>query len=355
MGTAKKSKSKRKAHSYHMRGLLAVTFFYVIFIYVLLIFTFRFLFDRIGITHNAMFGPAFAAYAIIALCVILAFVTYSYIFRKILKPLTELSDASKQIAKGDYNISLKYNGYVEELKNAINNFNLMAKEINSVEMIRNDFITNVSHEFKTPLSSIMGYVTLLQDTELTEDERKVYIQKTFFNIEKLNDLTENILRLSKLENQNYPNTLTTYRLDEQIREAVVLLEPKWSKKNIDFDINLSDIKYTGVESLIFQVWVNIISNAIKFSDCGGTITISLKVKSDCIRVWVNDEGIGMSEETQEHIFDKFYQGDTSRRSEGNGLGLALCKEILNNCNGKIYVISEKGQGSTFMVELERQG
>lgn len=355
MNKSKKEKRKEKVHSYHIRGLLAVTFFNIILIYVLLIFIIRFLFDRMGMTHNAIFGPAFAIYAIITLCVILAFAAYNYILRKILKPLTNLSDASKQIAKGNYNISLKYNGHVEELENAINNFNLMAKEINSVEMIRNDFIANVSHEFKTPLSSIMGYVTLLQDTELTEDERKVYIQKTFFNIEKLNDLTENILRLSKLENQNYPNTLTVYRLDEQIREAVVLLEPKWSKKNIDFDINLSEIKYAGVQSLLFQVWVNIISNAIKFSDYGGTITITLKVKKDCIRVWVNDEGIGMSEETQAHIFDKFYQGDTSRRSEGNGLGLALCKEILNNCNGKIYVISEQGQGSTFMVELERQG
>lgn len=352
---SKTYKMKKKARSYHIRGLLALTFFLIILTYVLLIFMVKFMFDRMGITHNAIFGPAFAIYAIITLCVILAFATYNYMLRKILKPLTNLSDASKQIAKGNYNISLKYTGHVEELENAINNFNLMAKEINSVEMIRNDFIANVSHEFKTPLSSIMGYVTLLQDSEITEDERNEYIQKTFFNIEKLNDLTENILRLSKLENQNYPGTLTTYRLDEQIREAVVLLEPKWSKKNIDFDINMPKIKYTGLQSLVFQVWVNIISNAIKFSDSGGTITINLKAKQDCIRVWVNDEGIGMSEETQSHIFDKFYQGDTSRRSEGNGLGLALCKEILDNCNGKIYVISKQGQGSTFMVELERQG
>lgn len=342
---------KKKAHSYQIQRLLAVTFFFIIFVYFILIFMLVFLFRRIGITRHSIFGPAFATYAIIILCVILAFATYHYILRKILTPLKQLSDATKQIAKGKYDITLHYNGQIEELENAINNFNQMAKEIHSVEMIRNDFIANVSHEFKTPLSSIMGYITLLQDSELTEEERKEYIRKVFFNIEKLNDLTENILRLSKLESQNQPNALTTYRLDEQIREAVVLLEPKWSAKKIELDIQLSEIMYTGVQPLLFQVWVNLISNAIKFSNVGGRITISLKMKKGWIRIWVNDEGIGMSQETQKHIFDKFYQGDTSRRSQGNGLGLALCKEILHVCNGKIYVTSELGQGSTFMVEL----
>ncbi len=346
-----KNSIQGKANTYHLRGILTATFLLIISIYIVLIFAVRYVFYRLGITEKVFFNPTFVSYSIITLCVILAFVTYNYILNKILKPLTDLGNAAKKVGEGDYGIELSYNGHVKELQNAINNFNKMSKEISSVELIRNDFIANVSHEFKTPLSSIMGYVTLLQDSDITEEEKSEYISKTFFNIEKLNDLTENILRLSKLENQNYPCQLSDYRLDEQIREAVVLLEPKWSEKNISFDIDMPEINYMGVQSLIFQVWVNIISNAIKFSGEGGIITISMKAKTDNIMVWFSDDGIGMTKETQEHIFDKFYQGDTSRRSQGNGLGLTLCREILNSCNGKIYVTSELGLGSTFMVEL----
>lgn len=346
------NKVKKKTKTYRLRGMLWSIFFFIISAYVILVLLLRFLFERIGLIKHGTFGPAFMTYTVITLCVILTYATYNYILNKILRPLNSISGAAKKMAKGDYEVEVSYRGHVYELENMVNNFNRMAKEIRSVEMIRNDFIANVSHEFKTPLSSIMGYVTLLQDSEITEEERNEYIQKTFFNIGKLNDLTENILRLSKLENQNYPSEQTVFRLDEQIREAVVLLEPKWSKKEIEFRIDLTEVTYTGTQSLIFQVWMNIISNAIKFSKKGGVITISMKEKNGNIRVWVNDEGIGMSKETQLHIFDKFYQGDTSRRSEGNGLGLALCREILNNCNGRIYVTSELGQGSTFMVELD---
>ncbi len=227
----------------------------------------------------------------------------------------------------------------------------MVREIGSVEMIRNDFITNVSHEFKTPLSSITGYVTLLQENDLSEEEKNEYIQKTFFNIEKLNNLTDNILKISRIENQNNLPEPVQYRIDEQIREAIVLLEPKWSKKNINFDIELQDIAYTGQQALLFQVWINIIGNAIKFSDNGGEISVCLNKDSNLLKVTISDNGIGMTEETKAHIFDKFYQGDTSRRSNGNGLGLALCREIIDRCNGKIYVASQPECGSVFTVVL----
>lgn len=342
---------KKRHKAYHMQGFLLVAYTTIIIGYIMVIFLLRVLLEKVGVSNKVVLGPVYASYAIWLFGAVLTAITSAFILRKILNPIRQLSDASKEVAKGNYDVNVKYDGFITELDSAISNFNKMAKEINSVEMMRNDFIANVSHEFKTPLSSVMGYVTLLQDSDLTENEKNEYIKKILFNIDKLNELTENILRLTKLENQNYAITKNTYRLDEQIREAIVILEPKWNKKNIEFDINMAEVTYDGPQSLLFQVWMNIISNAIKFSNNGGKISISLKDKKDCIRIFISDEGIGMSPETMNHVFDKFFQGDTSRKMEGNGLGLALCKEIIDNCGGKIYLSSKQGEGSTFMVEL----
>ena len=347
-----KEKRKIKMPKRHITGFLSASFFAIIVVYGTLMFFIRCClkdFDFINSKHS---DGVFGAYFICSLSVIMAFATYSFVLNKILKPIKVLSDASQKITQGNYDVNITYKGHITEIEVAIESFNTMARELNSVEMMRNDFIANVSHEFKTPLSSIMGYVTLLQDNTLSDEERNEYIKKTFMNIEKLNDLTENILRLSKLENQNYPDEKEIYRLDEQIREAIVLMEPKWDEKNVDFDIELPEIMYNGNRTLIFQVWMNLIGNAIKFSNEGGTVAISSKLKGDYIRIVISDDGIGMDKETLAHIFEKFYQGDTSRQAQGNGLGLALCKMILENCDGKIYATSEPGKGTAFMVELK---
>lgn len=304
-----------------------------------------------GIELDKLQSPRTGLAAICILCMIVATFTTFYFMKRILKPIEDISKALKKVSKGDFSVHIEYRGKVEELESAVWNFNRMVKELNSVEIMRNDFIADVSHEFKTPLSALSGYATFLQDTELSVEEREEYIRKIFFNIDKLNDLTDNILRLSKLEHQQYADNPVVYRLDEQIREAVVLLEPKWSRKHIDLEIDMPEITFQGQKSLLFQVWTNIISNAIKYSDDGGKIAIYMKVKNDYAKVMISDNGIGMSEETQKHIFDKFYQGDTSRKSQGNGLGLALCKEIVGKCGGEIYVESTVGVGSVFVVRL----
>lgn len=329
-------------------------FFWIIALFAAGVFAVMYISEHYNMPKYIVKNPGFILLEILILCVVLSSSVYYFILRKIFSPLKKLSDASKQIARGDYKVHIDYNGDIEELRSSIDNFNRMVGELDSVELIRNDFVANVSHEFKTPLASIMGYVTLMQDPELTQEDKKEYISKIFFNIDKLNDLTENILRLSKLDNQNYSSEVVSYRLDEQIRESIVLLEPKWSKKDISFDINMPELVYSGQRELLFQVWTNIISNAIKFSDNGGSIMIFIRQSRGYIEVVISDDGIGMDEETQSHIFDKFYQGDTSRRSQGNGLGLALCKKILDKCGGKIFVTSEPGNGSVFIVQLETE-
>lgn len=330
--------------------------FFFLFLSIMLLFgmitgLIVFSLHKIGISFTTLTNPALFLWFICVLCFILSYASSFYLMNAVFSPMEELSTASEQIAAGKYDTRLSYDGHIAEVANVFDKFNIMAQEINSVELMRNDFIANVSHEFKTPLSSITGYVTLLQDSDLSEEERQDYIKRAFFNIEKLNDLTSNILQLSKLENQTNLLQSENYRLDEQIREAIVLLEPKWNPKQLLLDIDLQEVNYTGPQTLLFQVWTNLISNAIKFSNPGGKISIKLSQTADEVNVLLSDNGIGMSEETMSHIFEKFYQGDSSRKEQGNGLGLALCKEILDRCNGNIYVSSSPGNGATFMVSL----
>lgn len=313
----------------------------------------HFLCQKTGISFATLKNPALFLWCVCVLCFILSYLVSFFLMDAVFSPMEELNAASRKVASGDYNIKLSYDGHITEIANVFENFNIMTQELNSVEMMRNDFIANVSHEFKTPLSSIIGYMTLLQDTDLPMEERQEYIRRTIFNIEKLNHLTGNILQLSKLENQSCAFPTASYRLDEQIREALVLLEPKWNAKQLVLDLDMEEVICTGPQTLLFQVWTNLIGNAIKFSANGGSIRIRLTHADAEIHVLISDDGIGMTEETMSHIFEKFYQGDSSRKEQGNGLGLALCKEILERADGKIYVDSSLGNGATFLVVLNR--
>lgn len=286
--------------------------------------------------------------------VIISTVLTAIVGKWLLFPILKISRAANQVAKGDFKIQLEGDSRIAEVQQTYANFNHMVRELNTIETLRSDFIANVSHEFKTPLNAIEGYATLLQDRSLTDEEELEYIDKILFNTNRLSDLAGNILLLSKVENQNIPEAVTRYKLDEQIRQALVLLEPKWNEKNIDLDVNLDEVYITNCEGLLAHVWLNVIGNAIKFSDNGGIVAIRLSADTSGATVTVRDNGIGMSGETMQHIFEKFYQGDSSRKSAGNGIGLALVKKILDLCGGRISVTSAKGEGSTFRIFLPNE-
>jgi len=336
-----------------MRNRLTLRFLALLIVYLILAVVLIAILLILGFSVSELSTPWTLLILLTLLCFFMSTVSSYYLMRKIFNPLEQISVAAGKVAAGDFTSELSYEGEFDELERTFEHFNRMVRELNSVEIIRNDFIADVSHEFKTPLSAITGYATLLQDSEISDQERNEYIKKIFFNIEKLNDLTENILRLSKMEQQQILETPVTFRLDEQIREAIVLLEPKWSIKNLELDLDLPELMFTGHSSLLFQVWTNIIGNAVKYTDVGGTISVSLKELPEQVLVMIRDTGIGMSEETKVHIFDKFYQGDTSRKSQGNGLGLAICKEIIKKCGGEISVESSLGKGSAFLVKLNK--
>ncbi len=336
-----------------MRNRLTLEILGVLIVYAVLAVILVAILLVLGVSLSELSTPWTLLILLTLLCLFLSTVAAYYLMKKIFNPLQQISVAAGKVASGDFTAEISYQGEFEELERTFENFNRMVKELNSVEIMRNDFIADVSHEFKTPLSAISGYATLLQDSELTEEEKTEYIRKIFFHIDKLNDLTENILRLSKMEQQQFLESPVTFRLDEQLREAIVLLEPKWSEKNLELDLELPEIQFTGHPSLLFTVWTNLIGNAIKYTDAGGTIGVLLSGDKESVRITVRDNGIGMDEETKTHIFDKFYQGDTSRKSQGNGLGLAICKEIIRKCEGEIMVISTPGEGSEFVVTLKK--
>lgn len=274
-----------------------------------------------------------------------------YVGKIIIRPIQNISNAFEELSKGNFQVRVSEDEKVMEIREMAERFNTMVYDLSHIETLRTDFVANVSHEFKTPIAAIEGYAMLLQNQNLSKEKYDRYVEKILDNSRRLTSLSGNILLLSKLENQETILDKTEYRLDEQIRKCILMLENKWASKQIEFDMELPRQFYYGSEPLLDQVWSNIIDNAIKHSSENGRIRISVETKSEMLRVAITDEGTGMTEEVQKHIFEKFYQGDSSRKSEGNGLGLALVKRIITLCKGEIFVESALGVGTTFVIML----
>lgn len=287
---------------------------------------------------------------VVVICAVIGFFILHYAARFISDPLIYMSNAAKEIAKGNFNIVIQ-NKSKDELGVLAENFTLMAAELKTMEYLRKDFMSNVSHEFKTPLASIQGFAEMLQDKSLPEEDFNQYISIIIEETRRLNRLCSNMLRLSRLDNQVIYNRLASFALDEQIRKVVLLLEDQWNEKKLNLDIRLEPITCYGDPELLQQLWINLIENAIKFSNKNGDIIISARQMPQQIVVNVTDTGIGIPEGKIEHIFEKFYQADTSRQEAGNGLGLAIVKRIVELCNGTIRCQSKEGEGTDFTVIL----
>ena len=265
-------------------------------------------------------------------------------------PIKRLSRAMRQVGNGDFSIQLETSSRIREIRDTYDNFNIMTQELGATEIVQTDFVSNVSHEFKTPINAIEGYAMLLQSAPQS-DEQALYVEKILLNTRRLNELVSNILLLSRVDNQSINSHCTTYRLDEQIRQAIVLLEPKWAPKDLELDVDLESLEYNGNDSLLLHVWVNLIDNAIKYDPHGGLLRLRLQRSEHGAICTVDDSGPGISEADQAHIFDKFFQADSSRMTEGNGLGLALVKRVLDVCGGTITVENLPEGGCRFTVIL----
>jgi signal transduction histidine kinase len=273
------------------------------------------------------------------------------------KPVKKIIDAAKRITDGDLTVRIeKTNSLLPEYEfdRIIDYFNSMAEELSGMETLRTDFIANVSHELKTPLAVIQNYGTMLQEPKLSEEKRLEYARAITDSSRSLAHMISNILRLNKLENQKIYPEGETYNLGEQLCECLVGFEDVWDKKNIDIEADIEDdVMIKADYELLTLVWNNLFSNAVKFSDEGGKIKITLKRDGENVVVSVEDNGCGISPEVGTRIFEKFYQGDTSHKTKGNGLGLALVKRVIDITGGDISVSSSVGKGSIFTVTLKK--
>lgn len=266
-----------------------------------------------------------------------------------MRPVYKLIYALNSLAAGNYDTRLSMN--VPKVgKDLEESFNILAEELQNTEMLRSDFVNNFSHEFKTPLVSIKGFARLLQKGSLPEEKKKEYIDIISAESSRLADMATKVLDLTKLENQNILTDVSEYNVSEQLRESILLLERKWLEKELEISADFEEYQIHGNQEMLKQVWINLIDNAIKFSPSGGAIGVSVTRNADCIMVMVSNGGAPIKEEEKERIFQKFYQGDTSHTSQGNGIGLAIVRRIVELHDGEVWVDSTEEQ-TTFTVKL----
>ena len=291
---------------------------------------------------------------LIIICLVVGSLVTGFLSRLFFHPIQRLRQAMAKVGKGDFTTTLDVRGSSREIQEIYTGFNRMTQQLRSTEILQTDFVTNVSHEFKTPLNAIEGYSMLLQDCDNLTPEQRGYVDKIVFNTQRLSSLAGGILLLSKLENQGIPTNQSRYSLDEQIRQTIVALEKDWEQKDLELDVELPNCNYYGCEHLMGHVWQNLLSNAVKFSPQGGCVRIRLENGVDSIQVSIRDQGPGIEEDAMEHIFDKFYQADSSHKQEGNGLGLALVDKILKLEGGTIRAENCPDGGCRFVVILEKR-
>ena len=306
------------------------------------------------IYHDGRIGIWGALCFIYAVCSLIAVSMVVMMRMVFIHPLQRNIEAMKKLANGDFTVRVNHaeHGYVpREMVEFEQSFNKAAEELGGTEILRKDFINNFSHEFKTPIVSISGFADLLLEEQLPPEDQKEYLTIIRDESRRLADLATNILTLNRVESQTILTDKAAFPLDEQLRQSVLVTQQKWRQKELDFDADLAPAEYTGSEGLLKEVWLNLLDNAAKFSPEGGTVAVNLRKEKSALMVSVTDQGEGMSADTQAHIFEQFYQGDTSHTTQGNGLGLAMVKKVLELHGGSIQVNSAPGQGSCFTVTL----
>lgn len=308
--------------------------------------------------ENVQIAAIFTFWNALFLALVMAII--DHIRRKISieRPIKRILEATERITQGDFSVRIKpvrIPTSKNDFNPIIHNLNKMAQELSGIETLRTDFISNVSHELKTPLSAIQNYGTLLSNPNIAEEKRIEYSRAIVATTSRLSELITNILKLNKLENQNIYPIKKKICLSEQLCECVLAFETQWETKNLELETDIdSDIFIETDADLLSIVWNNLISNAIKFTNYNGKIYIALKEKNGSVYTEITDSGCGMTAETGKHIFEKFYQGDTSHSTQGNGLGLALVKRVVDILDGEIKVESEINKGTTFIVKFRKE-
>lgn len=355
----------RSAHPERLRGMTKIGIFTLVLEAVIMIVLIAasflggepFELSAVGGGETILVLPRSSMSMIALLSLLLAVVTSVAIERTIVKPMRSMTWHMGELAKGDFSIRMPPNKRIEinEAKQFTKSFNKAAEELSGIEIMRANFISDFSHEFRTPIASISGFAQLLRDQDLSEEEREEYLDIIIDESKRLSSLSEDILNLSRMESSSILTNVGTVDVAEVLRRSIAIVEPNANEKDIAVTVDIDETQIIGNADYLSQLWTNILQNAVKFTPKGGSIKISLKnsqvQKTKSVTCTISDNGCGMDETTRAHLFERFYQGDTSHTQEGNGLGLALCKRIVDLHGGTIRVISAPGKGSTFVVTL----
>ena len=349
----KKKKQKTKEQLSPMRkkisAMLTLQTFFVVLIVVVVAGAIALMY-HVAITDMLTIGVLSMLVPIVVLVTLVNFLFTRYIYRY----LDKISDAMQKVADGDYTVRLDAEKD-QPFRELYRNFNTMAEELGGVEMLKNDFINGYAHELRTPITSINGFAEMLlnDDGTLSREEKRSYLEIIASESRRLADLAGNSLLMSRLDTQKIIPDKKPFSLDEQLRRCSILLSGQWTEKELDMTMDLDEAVYVGDYDLMQHLWINLLTNAVKYTPKGGSITVTLKNEEKFIAVSVADTGKGIPPEDRERIFDKYYQTDKSHSKRGLGLGLAICKRIVQLCNGSLTVESEVGVGSTFTVKLPK--
>jgi len=329
-----------------MSGILAVS------VYICILLLFR----NSPVILMMTVNPLFLCVVLLLISALFGTSLAAFFSKHHLRPIKKLSDATREVKKGNFRVRVQEDDSqpLTEMGELIKNFNEMVRELDGIELFRNDFINNFSHEFKTPIVSIRGFARELQRGNLDEAQRQEYAKIIAEESDRLAQLSTNVLELSKLENQQIVINKSSFFLDEQLRQCILLREKEWTEKNLDMIPELDSVQFYGNEEILAHIWTNLIGNAIKFTPENGEIRIRLFENDTHITVEIADTGIGMSDEVKQHIFEKFYQGDASHHRDGYGIGLTMVARAVTLCGGSVSVESKLGEGSTFTVILPKE-
>lgn len=354
----------RSPHPKRIRGIAAVgVFTLTLEAFIMIVLTAASFLGGEPFELSAVGGETFlvlprSSMSMIALLSLLLAIMISVaIEHTIVKPMRSMTWHMGELAKGDFSVRMPPNDRIEinEAKQFTKSFNKAAEELSGIEIMRANFISDFSHEFRTPIASINGFAQLLRDQNLSSEERDEYLDIIIDESKRLSNLSEDILNLSRMESLSILTNIGAVDVAEGLRRSIAIVEPKAKEKDIAVTVDIDETQVIGNADYLSQLWTNILQNAVKFTPKGGSIKISLKnsqvQKTKSVTCTISDDGCGMDESTRTHLFERFYQGDTSHAQEGNGLGLSLCKRIVDLHGGTIRVISAPGKGSTFVVTL----
>ena len=314
-----------------------------------------------GVIDKFHMAPLLVAILSLVVSLVISTVLSGFLIRHFVYPLNALTKATKRVAAGNFSEPIPEDDVGRprrvmrnnELGILIQSFNEMMRELDSVEIFRRDFISNFSHEFKTPILSIRGFARQLAEDDITPEQRAEFTKIIADESEYLANMSSNILLLTKLEHQQIVTDRREFSLDEQLRDCMLLLESQWSEKGLNVEMDLDEVNYVQNPEILSHVWTNLFSNAVKFTPPEGSITVLCREGEKQIAVTVTDTGIGMDDDIMAHMFEKFYQGDPSRRLSGNGLGLSLVKRITDMVGAQLSYASEVGKGTSFTVVLPK--